>query len=243
MRGLSLERKKVIREMRFEYLIEFPIFEIPTKLTFYVIDILNTTNMTLECPMGDILIIPKIVKQVLGLPIGRRRLEREGQREYNDPFLLQWKDQFKNVNKLTIKALSDELYEMLEENINNILIEKLEIEEKINESLINFQDDEKLLQLKQRKKDIFKEPDMPEYLSSSSSESDDDNDDGSQLAYENEESYRKETYSNDEDDVQIEAEVYKDERNETHYTAKCSEKKNEANNNKEEGMEYTKAKI
>ncbi|GJR16287.1 peptidase C48, SUMO/sentrin/Ubl1 [Tanacetum coccineum] len=115
----------------------------------------------------------------------------------------------------------EELYEMLEENINNILIEKSEIEEKINESLIKFQDDEKLLQLKQRMKDIFKEPDMPEYLSSSSSESDDDNDDGSQLADENEESYRKETHSNDEDDVEIIAEVQKDERNETHYTAEC----------------------
>ncbi|GKB89648.1 hypothetical protein Tco_0961920, partial [Tanacetum coccineum] len=115
----------------------------------------------------------------------------------------------------------EELYEMLEENINNILIEKSEIEEKINESLIKFQDDEKLLQLKQRMKDIFKEPDMPEYLSSSSSESDDENDDGSQLADENEESYRKETHSNDQDNVEIIAEVQKDERNETHYTTEC----------------------
>nr|GEZ20834.1 reverse transcriptase domain-containing protein [Tanacetum cinerariifolium] len=40
-----------------------------------------------------------------------RRLEREGQREYNDPFLLHWKDQFRNVNKLTIKALSDVIIE------------------------------------------------------------------------------------------------------------------------------------
>ncbi|GJQ93397.1 hypothetical protein Tco_0004536 [Tanacetum coccineum] len=93
--------------------------------------------------------------------MGRRKLEREGQREYNDPFLLQWKDQFRNVNKLTIKALSDELYEILEENIHSILIEKSEIEEKINENLIKFQDDERLLQLKQRMKEIFKEPDMP----------------------------------------------------------------------------------
>ncbi|GJR69413.1 hypothetical protein Tco_0015478 [Tanacetum coccineum] len=88
MRGLSPERKKVIREMGFGDLIEFPIFEIPTKLAFYVIDILNTKYMTLECPMGDIVISSKTVKQVLGLPMGRRRLEREGQREYNDPFLL-----------------------------------------------------------------------------------------------------------------------------------------------------------
>ncbi|GJT97320.1 hypothetical protein Tco_1092838 [Tanacetum coccineum] len=339
MRRLSLERKKVIREMRFEDLIEFPIFEIPTKLAFYVVDILNTTNMTLECLIGDIVIIPKIVKQVLGLPMGRRRLEREGQREYNDPFLLQWKDQFRNVNKLIIKALSDviiqtknsdymfrmniltliantlgscennstvnfivlknvlkemmsailtgvhtslnvqvekktsgiqklkhksfkeereiaelqndymgigeiqddvgegeepnqteELYEMLEENIHSILIEKSKIEEKINENLIKFQDDEKLLQLKQWMKEIFKEPDMPKYLSSSSSESDDDNDDGSQLADENKESYRKEKHSNDEDDVEIVAEETE------------TSKKDEANNNKEEGMENTKAK-
>ncbi|GJU59336.1 hypothetical protein Tco_1237102 [Tanacetum coccineum] len=35
----------------------------------------------------------KTVKEVLGLPMGRRKLEREGQREYNDPFLEEWKDQ------------------------------------------------------------------------------------------------------------------------------------------------------
>nr|GEW38229.1 peptidase C48, SUMO/sentrin/Ubl1 [Tanacetum cinerariifolium] len=283
MRGLSPERKKVIREMGFGDLIEFLIFEIPNKLAFYIVDILNTTNMTLECLIGDIVITPKIVKQVLGLPVGRRILERKGQREYNDPFLLQWKDRFRNVNKLTIKVLSDkreiaelqndymgigeiqddvgegeepnqkeELNEMLEENIHNILIEKLEIEEKINENLIKFQDDEKLLQLKKRMKKTFKEPEMPEYLSSSSSESDDDNGDGSQLANVNEEIYRKEKHSNDEDDVEIVAEVQKDKRNETHYTVECIEKKDEhetetskkdeANNNKEEGMENTKAK-
>ncbi|GJR69414.1 hypothetical protein Tco_0015479 [Tanacetum coccineum] len=108
---------------------------------------------------------------------------------------------------LAFKSWNTKLYEMLEENIHSILIEKSEIEEKINENLIKFQDDEKLLQLKQRMKDIFKEPDILEYLSSSSSESDDDNDDGSQLADENEEIYRKETHSNDEDDVDIVAEV------------------------------------
>nr|GEX66237.1 ulp1 protease family, C-terminal catalytic domain-containing protein [Tanacetum cinerariifolium] len=177
MRRLSQERKKVIREIGFEDLIEFPIFDIPTKLAFYVVDILNTTNMTLECPMGDIVITPKI-----------------------------------------------ELYEMLKENIHSILIENSEIEENTNENLIKFQDDEKLLQLKQWMKEIFKEPDMPEYLSSTSSKSDDDNDDGSQLADENEESYRKETHSDDDDDVQI-VEVPKDEINKTHYTAKCSKKR------------------
>ncbi|GJU28433.1 hypothetical protein Tco_1167054 [Tanacetum coccineum] len=107
MRGLTPQRKRVVREMGFGNLINFPIVEIPTKLAFYVVDILNTRKMMLECPMGDIVITPKIVKEVLGLSMGRRKLEREGQREYNDPFLKEWQDQFKNINKLTIKALSD----------------------------------------------------------------------------------------------------------------------------------------
>ncbi|GJU32123.1 hypothetical protein Tco_1175712 [Tanacetum coccineum] len=321
MRGLSPERKKVITEMGFGDLIEFPIFEIPTKLAFYVVDILNTTNMTLECPMGDRnnsknsktgSWTANVEKE-----IGKRRPERvqrsilatverpiqKCQQAHNKSIIRLLKNVFEgddvsdidwcsyiiecaSVSKLDwatkskkgrcvlwasnvldvkrrlsafkswntsllkkreiaelqndymgIEEIQDyvgegeepnqkeELYEMLEENINNILIEKSEIEEKINESLIKFQDDEKLLQLKQRMKDIFKEPDMPEYLSSSSSESDDDNDDGSQLADENEESYKKETHSNDQDNVEIIAEVQKDETNETHHTAECSEKK------------------
>ncbi|GJT85654.1 delta(12) fatty acid desaturase-like protein [Tanacetum coccineum] len=52
MRGLSPERKKVIREMGFGDLIEFLIFEIPTKLAFYVIDILNTTKNDVRVSNG-----------------------------------------------------------------------------------------------------------------------------------------------------------------------------------------------
>nr|GEY28316.1 hypothetical protein [Tanacetum cinerariifolium] len=53
--------------------------------------------------------------------------------------------------------------------------------------------------------------------------SDDGNDDGSQLADENKERYRKEKHSNDDDDDEIVAEVQKDERNETRYTTECSQ--------------------
>ncbi|GJR41288.1 peptidase C48, SUMO/sentrin/Ubl1 [Tanacetum coccineum] len=225
MHGLSPERKKVIREMRFEDLIEFLIFEIPTKLVFYVIDILSITNMMLECPMGDIVITPKT-----------------------------WKDQFRNVNKLTIKALSDVIiktknsdymfrmniltliantlgsrensstvnftvlknvfegddvsdidwlmflmitnlhytkFDMLKVKIrlsafkswNTSLLKKREISELQNDymGIGEIQDDVGEGEEPNQKEEIFKELDMPEYLSSSSSESDDDNDDGSQL--------------------------------------------------------------
>nr|GEU85365.1 hypothetical protein [Tanacetum cinerariifolium] len=77
MRGLTPQRKRVVREMGFRNLIDFPIVEIPTKLAFYVVNILNTRRMTLECLMGHIVITPKTVKEVLGLPMVRRKLERE----------------------------------------------------------------------------------------------------------------------------------------------------------------------
>ncbi|GKC23050.1 hypothetical protein Tco_1025200 [Tanacetum coccineum] len=281
MRGLSPQRKRVIRETGLGDLIDFLIVEIPTKLAFFVVDILNTRKMTLKCPMGDIVITPKTVKEVLGLPMGRRKLEREGQKEYNDQFLLKWKDQFKNVNKLTINALSDLIIDtknidymfrmnnltliantlgscdnsstmkfivlknafegddvsdidwcsyILEcasvsnldwsktrkkdvvyyglvmflmkstsiQKLEHKAVEKrkiselqndymgigeiqdnVEIEEKINENLIKFQNDERMIQLKERMKEIFKEPYIPEYHYSSSNESDDDDDDDS----------------------------------------------------------------
>ncbi|GJV61329.1 hypothetical protein Tco_1467429 [Tanacetum coccineum] len=311
MRGLTPQRKRVVREMGFGNLIDFPIVEIPTKLAFYVVDILNTRKMMLECPMGDIVITPKTVKEVLGLPMGRRKLEREGQREYNDPFLEEWKDQFKNINKLTIKALSDliidtkntdymfrmniltliantlgscdnilslkftvlrnvfegddvsdidwcsyilecasvskvdwsktkkkkdvvyyrpvmflmELYELIEESIESILIDIAEIEEKINENLIKFQNDERLIQLRDKMKVIFKEPTIPKYHSSSSTESDDDDDDNSQVGDDNEKSYGTQTDSVEEDNVQIVTEGQQEETNNLQYTDEENDEK------------------
>ncbi|GJR23880.1 hypothetical protein Tco_0972407 [Tanacetum coccineum] len=72
-----------------------------------------------------------------------------------------------------------ELYELIEENIQSILIGKAEIEDKINENLIKFPNDERLIQMKEMMKEIFKEPYIPEYNSSSESECDDDKDDNS----------------------------------------------------------------
>ncbi|GKD14811.1 hypothetical protein Tco_1199218, partial [Tanacetum coccineum] len=265
MRGLSPERKKVIREMGFRDLIKFPIFEIPTKLAFYVVDILNTTNMTLECPMGDIVITPKTVKIGSWTANGeketrKRRPERvqrsilatverpvqKCQQAHNKSVIRLLKNVFEgddvsgidwcsyiiecaSVSKLDwAKKLEKKRCVLWASDVldvkrrlpafkswNTSLLKKIAELQNDYMGIEEIQDDvgegEEPNQKEQRMKDIFKEPDMPEYLSSSSSESDDDNDDGSQLADENEESYRKETHSNDEDNVEIVAEIQKDE--------------------------------
>nr|GEX59461.1 peptidase C48, SUMO/sentrin/Ubl1 [Tanacetum cinerariifolium] len=212
--------------MGFGDLIDFPIVEIPTKLAFYVVDILNTRKMTLECPMGGIVITPKAVKEVIRLPMGRRKLEREGKREYNYPFLLEWKDRLKNVNKLTIKALSNLIIDTqntdykFRMNILTLIANTLESCD--NSSTLKFtvlknvfeRDDERMHK-------IFKEPYIPEYNSSSSSEPDDD----SQLGDENEKSYGSQIDSGEEDHVQIVREAQQEEINNLHYTDEEHNKK------------------
>ena len=110
MHGLSIERKKEIRKMGFGDLVDFPINELPTKLAFYVVDSLDVEGMNLRLPTGNLKISPQTVKFVLGLPKGSRRLERnEGEREKNDRFEQEWKDQFKDEKKLTINSISKQI--------------------------------------------------------------------------------------------------------------------------------------
>ena len=113
MRCLSSERKKVIIEMGFGELIDFPIGKIPTKLAFFVINSLQTDTMSLKLPTGDITILPTTVKEIFGIPMGKRMLERqEGERDSDDPIFEQWKSQFPaKLKKITTNSLSQVMVE------------------------------------------------------------------------------------------------------------------------------------
>ncbi|PWA80920.1 hypothetical protein CTI12_AA190070 [Artemisia annua] len=109
MRNLSAERKRIIREMGFGELIDFPIGEIPTKLAFFVVNSLETQSMGLKLSEGNIKILPETVQKVIGIPMGERPLERqEGERGYDDPFLAEWKSQFpEDKKRITTRNVSE----------------------------------------------------------------------------------------------------------------------------------------
>ena len=113
MRNLSAERKKMIRDMGFGELIDFPIGDIPTKLAFFVVNSLDTKSMCLQLPEGNIPILPETVNKVIGIPMGERPLERqEGEREYDDPFLAEWKSQFpEGTKRITTRNVSEMIVE------------------------------------------------------------------------------------------------------------------------------------
>nr|GEU48234.1 reverse transcriptase domain-containing protein [Tanacetum cinerariifolium] len=108
---------------------------------------------------------------------------------------------------------------------SNVLDDKSEIEEKINENLIKFQNDERPIQLRDKMTAIFKEPNIPEYHSSSLTESDDDDDDNSQVRDDNENSYGTQTDSVEEDHVQIITKAQQKERKNMQYTDEENDEK------------------
>ncbi|PWA44411.1 hypothetical protein CTI12_AA525140 [Artemisia annua] len=111
IKSLSTERKKMIMEMGFGDLIDFPIGSIPTKLAFFVVNFLDTDTMTLNLPNGKIPILPETVKEIFGIPMGETMLERQrGERRYDDPFIVQWRKQFPaNLKRITTTNLSQHL--------------------------------------------------------------------------------------------------------------------------------------
>ncbi|PWA46587.1 hypothetical protein CTI12_AA507210 [Artemisia annua] len=113
MRNLSAERKRMIREMGFGELIDFPIGDIPTKLAFFVVNSLDTKSMCLKLREGKIKILPETVQKVIGIPMGERPLERqEGERGYDDPFLAEWKSQFpEDTKRITTRNVSEVIVE------------------------------------------------------------------------------------------------------------------------------------
>ncbi|GJS17859.1 hypothetical protein Tco_0412331 [Tanacetum coccineum] len=129
---------------------------------------------------------------------------------------------FKSWNTRLLKKREE--YELIEERIQSISIGKAEIEDKINENLIKFENDERLIQIKEMMMEIFKDPYIPEYKSSSESKCDDDEDDNSQVGNENDKSHGTQTNLVEEDHVQIVTEAQQEERNNLHYSTTLMKK-------------------
>ena len=107
---LTPERKSKIRKMGFGTLLDFPFEKIPGKLPYFVLKNLNTKTMKVTFPNDSTLkITPKKIWEVLGIPMGKRKLESDSPREYDDEFLKAFKEQFDDKKYITISDLSKQI--------------------------------------------------------------------------------------------------------------------------------------
>ncbi|GJR83169.1 hypothetical protein Tco_0153954 [Tanacetum coccineum] len=107
---LTPERKTKIREMGFGTLLDFPFEKIPRKLPYFVVKNLDTKTMKVTFPSGSKLkITPKKIWEVLGIPMGKNKLESDSPREYDDELLKAFNEQFHNKKYITISDLSKQI--------------------------------------------------------------------------------------------------------------------------------------
>ncbi|GJY43441.1 hypothetical protein Tco_0431654 [Tanacetum coccineum] len=108
-KSLSPERKTKIREMGFGSLLDFPFEKISGKLPYFVLKKLDTKRMEVSFPSGSKLkITPKKIWEVLGIPMGKNKLEYDTPREYYDELLKAFKAQY-NKKFITTTYLSKQI--------------------------------------------------------------------------------------------------------------------------------------
>ncbi|GJU70313.1 hypothetical protein Tco_1256572 [Tanacetum coccineum] len=104
---LSPDRKSKIREIGFGCMLDFPFQKILRKLTYFVLKNLETEKMEVKLLGGSkIKITPKKIWEVLGIPMGKNKLECDSPREYDDEFLKAFKEQFYGKKFITTTDLS-----------------------------------------------------------------------------------------------------------------------------------------
>ncbi|GKC53762.1 hypothetical protein Tco_1076507 [Tanacetum coccineum] len=106
MMTLSDPQKKCLKDMGFERMIHFPIVELPSALAYHAIDHFHPGSMELRLEKGSIKATRQKVQDMLGIPMGSRKLEEMEQRPFNDPFIKEWENQFKHVKKPTPAAIA-----------------------------------------------------------------------------------------------------------------------------------------
>ena len=109
MVGLTEMRKKCLKDIGFERFINFPITELPGALLYYVVDKFHPTSMELRLEQGSIKITKQIIHDMIGVPMGKMKLEDLEKRDADDPFIAEWESQYSNVAKITPAAISTEI--------------------------------------------------------------------------------------------------------------------------------------
>ncbi|GJW76242.1 hypothetical protein Tco_0137924 [Tanacetum coccineum] len=109
-KSLTLERKTIIRQMGFGSMLDFQFDKIPSKIPYFVLKNLNTKTMEVSFPSGSKLkITPRKIWEVLGIPMGKNKLESDSPRDDQDKFINDFKAQFGDKKFITTTDLSKQI--------------------------------------------------------------------------------------------------------------------------------------
>ncbi|GJT86936.1 hypothetical protein Tco_1068653 [Tanacetum coccineum] len=195
MMTLSDPQKKCLKDMGFERMIHFPIVELPSALAYHAIDHFHPGSMELRLEKGSIKATRQKVQDMLGIPMGSRKLEDLEQRPSNDPFIKEWENQFKhdgiNVYKgldVYVPPINDKEPETKEEYYEKIVLkfdiisdERSELVRTLRNGVKKFEDDQMMIDFCKQYRELFNDNEFKLYEYSkdddSEGETDGDNED------------------------------------------------------------------
>lgn len=105
LRFLSNSQKKSLVDMGFGFLIGMNIHLIPSKLSKYIVQNFKQSTMCINMKNDSIKITPKLVKEILGIPLGGENIKMQKTEISNDELIVRWRSQFKK--KITPKRVAD----------------------------------------------------------------------------------------------------------------------------------------
>ncbi|KAK9080276.1 hypothetical protein SSX86_000034 [Deinandra increscens subsp. villosa] len=119
IKGLTDEQKEVVRGMGFEAFLEMKITQIPTALSYWLLNNYDVNTQSLVTPNGVVKIDEKLINSVLGVPIGTEEITSIEKPTDKDPVAKEWRSQFREgQTKITLSGAVVEMIGV--SNVNEV---------------------------------------------------------------------------------------------------------------------------
>lgn len=108
--NLSTKQKEDVNEMGFGDVLGFSIKDVPTRLSYWLLDNFDEDRCVLNVDGKDISITRETVRDVLGLPMGNVPVKAVDEADCRHPLVVEWKRQFESMTRYKHIPVEKQIY-------------------------------------------------------------------------------------------------------------------------------------
>ncbi|CAH1446719.1 unnamed protein product [Lactuca virosa] len=118
IKKLSFEQKKCVKELGFKSLLKLEIYDLPLRLSYYVVHNFDYEKMILKVMNSEIKVDSQSVNEMLGIPIGEKEVDQLPFRPKDDQCYNRWIKQFADKNNIKLKDIVNAIISTKEADFN-----------------------------------------------------------------------------------------------------------------------------
>ncbi|PWA90628.1 Peptidase C48, SUMO/Sentrin/Ubl1 [Artemisia annua] len=107
---LSTKQKQDVTEMGFGAVLGFRIKDVPTRLSYWLLDNFDEDRCVLAIDGKEISITRETVRDVLGIPMGNVPVEAVDEADFRHPLVVEWKQQFDGTTRYKHIPVEKQIY-------------------------------------------------------------------------------------------------------------------------------------